>query len=72
MVAGCKQKMAEGLMSFVCNPTLTYGKKAPFWIFGNIADTRGNFNPNLLLFWILALQPFWIFSNMAASAVILN
>jgi hypothetical protein len=27
MVTGCKQKMSEGLISFVCNLTLTYGKQ---------------------------------------------
>ena len=34
MVAGCKQKMAEGVMTFVRNPTLTYVKKGAilnFW-----------------------------------------
>jgi hypothetical protein len=29
-----------------------------------MAETRGNFKPNVLLFWILAIQPFWISNNM--------
>jgi len=70
MVAGCKQKMAAELMTFVLNFNLLWLldlRKASFWIFCNMADTRANFKPNSLLFWILALPPFWIFSNMAET-----
>ena len=31
--------------------------KAPFWIYGNMADTRGKFKPNLL-FWTLRYRHF--------------
>jgi hypothetical protein len=40
MFAGCKQKMAEGLTTFVRNLTLTYGKQRshfeflPIWLIG--------------------------------------
>ena len=41
MVAGCKQKMAEGLMTFVRNPTLTcYGKQWRHFKFLLIWRTR--------------------------------
>jgi hypothetical protein len=33
--------------------------------FINMAETRGMYKPNLLLFRILALLPFWIWENMA-------
>jgi len=54
MVAGCNQKMGEGL-TFVRNQILTcYGylmlTKAPFWIYGYMSDTRGSIKSNLLLF----------------------
>jgi len=77
MVAGFKQKMAEVLVTFVRNLTLTSYvlldiNEDAILVYGNMADTRGNFIPNFLLFWILALQPFSIFSNLAANALILN
>jgi len=51
MLGGCKQKMADGLMTFARNLTLTCcGKQRRYFeIFGNMADTRANFKPNLLL-----------------------
>jgi hypothetical protein len=49
MVAECKQKMTEGLMTFVHNLTLTcYGKQSAILIFDNMADTRAMFKPKFL------------------------
>jgi len=58
MFAGCKQKMAEGLMTFLRNLTLTcYCKQSAIL----------NFKRNFELIWIR--RPFL---NMAARAGILN
>ena len=60
MLGGCKQKMADGLMTFARNLTLTCcGKQRRYFeIFGNMADTRANFKPNLLLFGNLRYRHF--------------
>ena len=44
MVAGCKQKMAEGLMTFVRNLNLLWSTKGPFWMFANMAASAVSLN----------------------------
>jgi len=67
MVAGCKQKMAEELMNFVRNLTLTcYGKQRSHFEFETIWRTRAVilnlicYYLNIYYWFDVNKAPFWI------------
>jgi hypothetical protein len=68
MLGGCKQKMVEGLMTFVPNFNFVIVTRRSFWIWSNMADTRGNFKFNTNL--TLTLLLFWNFELVNKTAIL--